>query len=131
MESLEKRERLRVEGTIFRCRRVEGEGAGCGRESCRGCGREVWAGEACCDGGGDRMVAHRDTVGELGEGQQESEEERRKESLRLAVEQAMSRAMIRTCPRCELGFLKQDSCNKVSIRFGVSRSVTDAADADR
>ncbi|KAI9345535.1 hypothetical protein BDR26DRAFT_138032 [Obelidium mucronatum] len=56
--------------------------------TCRDCGRE-WS--AC-------HVCH----------------EVEKDSLRLYVEQAMSEAFIRTCPKCMTRFTKQSGCNKMT-----------------
>ena len=81
---------LREGGAIFRCGRT-GE---CGRESCLGCGGEVWGGVVCCYGGGPGAIEE----GEKG-GEDESDEarvEKKKEECRLFVERAMSEALIRT-----------------------------------
>ncbi|KAJ3336627.1 hypothetical protein HDU91_001721, partial [Kappamyces sp. JEL0680] len=40
--------------------------------------------------------------------------EKESDSLRLYVEQAMSQAMIRTCPSCSIRFSKIDGCNKMT-----------------
>lgn len=99
----------------------------CGRESCLGCGREIWGGVACCDGSKGRRAEpdqrpHEDTIDVDKPGialkpsttDSTKSKEKERDELRLAVERAMSEATIRTCPRCELGFTKLDSCNKVS-----------------
>lgn len=39
--------------------------------------------------------------------------EQEKDSLRLCIESAMSQALIRTCPNCQIRFSKADGCNKM------------------
>ena len=82
---------LREGGAIFKCARM-GE---CGRESCLGCGGEVWGGVVCCYGGGPGAVGAR--VGESAdEDTDEVRVEKKKEECRLFVERAMTEALIRT-----------------------------------
>jgi hypothetical protein len=119
-DALVERTKLVSSGTIFRCHNMYG-GSGfpddevCGRESCVGCGKEVWGGVACCDGTGKKVESVDGASVAAAAAGGEDEEEKSKEELRLAVERAMSEAMIRTCPKCELGFTKLDSCNKVGL----------------
>ena len=40
--------------------------------------------------------------------------EKDKNSLRTSVELAMSQALIRTCPRCSVRFVKEEGCNKMT-----------------
>ncbi|CED84865.1 mitochondrial 50s ribosomal protein l3 [Phaffia rhodozyma] len=108
-------------GTVFRCRRIdgnEGESIVCGRDSCVRCGKEVWEDEAPCEcfEGTVRKTEDEDSKKKTDEGEkgEQGKEEKEREELRLAMETAMSRAAIRTCPRCELGFTKLDSCNKMT-----------------
>ncbi|GAA5901660.1 hypothetical protein JCM6882_006034 [Rhodosporidiobolus microsporus] len=49
-----------------------------------------------------------------------NEKERAEESLRLAVEAAMSAAVARRCDRCGAGVVKEGGCNKVTCRCGAA-----------
>lgn len=60
----------------------------CMRASCIGCNKEWSQGHKC--------------------------HEEVKDSLRLHVENAMSQALIRTCPECKIRFSKMDGCNKMT-----------------
>jgi len=128
--------RLKEGRSILKCGREEE----CGRESCLGCGGEVWGGEACgCFGGKGGRRVQEGEGGKEGEVGGERTEEKKREECRLFVERAMSEALIRTvslfeverraketrradlflslifqCPRCELGFTKSEACNKMT-----------------
>ncbi|GAA5849818.1 hypothetical protein JCM8547_000573 [Rhodosporidiobolus lusitaniae] len=52
------------------------------------------------------------------EGREETEKEKAEESLRLAVERAMSKAGTVECGRCGAGVVKEGGCNKVTCRCG-------------
>ena len=41
--------------------------------------------------------------------------EKEQEDFRLYVERAMSNAMVRMCPNCQIGFSKADGCNKITV----------------
>jgi len=73
----------------FRC-----QNRSCFRVSCRMCKLDAHAPASCND-------AAQASTGGL-------------EGLRLAVENAMAEALVRTCPQCGLNFLKKDGCNKMS-----------------
>jgi len=48
----------------------------------------------------------------------EVEKEKAKDEGRLAVEEAISRAKIRKCPKCNQQFIKSDGCNKITCSCG-------------
>lgn len=78
--------RLTQGGSILRCGRIDD----CGRDSCLGCGGEVWGGVACGCGGAEGRKE------EGVEGGEAKSEDKKKEDCRLYVEKAMSEALIRT-----------------------------------
>ncbi|GAA5834774.1 hypothetical protein JCM11251_003659 [Rhodosporidiobolus azoricus] len=53
-------------------------------------------------------------------GSEAAERERAEESLRLAVERAMSEAVQRRCERCGAGVVKEGGCNKITCRCGAA-----------
>ncbi|KAK7754047.1 hypothetical protein SLS62_003892 [Diatrype stigma] len=84
------RHRRRRRGLRFTC--AAAGGGGCGRSSCLGCGR-AWR---------DPHVCHESSL----------------VALRTQVEQAMSLAVKRVCPRCATGFVKAAGCNKLTCPCG-------------
>lgn len=44
---------------------------------------------------------------------------KREDEGRLKIEEAISRAKIRTCPKCQTSFVKSDGCNKMTCRCGL------------
>lgn len=82
------RHRRRRRGLRFTCQAA----AECGRASCLGCGR-AWA---------DPHVCHESSL----------------VALRTQVEQAMSLAVKRVCPRCATAFVKEAGCNKLTCPCG-------------
>ncbi|KAF5323866.1 hypothetical protein D9611_008259 [Ephemerocybe angulata] len=71
----------------FKCQNVEQ----CGLFSCRICRAKDHPGVLCTDLDGDGPV-----------------------DGRLAVEEAMTRALLRTCPNCPSQFIKEDGCNRMT-----------------
>lgn len=104
--------RVNVSGKIFRCRRLGGEDGegGCGRDSCVGCGKEVWEGEGVCGcWTGVEVPSKNDEVDREGGGHPDKQVEKEKEELRLVVEGAMSKAAIRVGSFClSSRFVKAD-----------------------
>lgn len=49
---------------------------------------------------------------------EEAENEKTKTSGRLAVEEAISDALIRKCPSCKRPFVKESGCNKITCGCG-------------
>lgn len=78
---------------------------GCGRPSCLGCGRG-WA---------DVHVCHESSL----------------VALRTQVEQAMSLAVKRVCPRCATSFVKSAGCNKLTCPCGYRMCYVCRADLGR
>ncbi|KAL2121554.1 hypothetical protein VTJ04DRAFT_5581 [Mycothermus thermophilus] len=72
--------------------RFDCRGPGCGRSSCLSCGK-AWA---------DVHVCHESAL----------------VALRTQVEQAMSMAVKRVCPRCNTSFVKNSGCNKLTCPCG-------------
>ncbi|KAG5185647.1 hypothetical protein JKP88DRAFT_348220 [Tribonema minus] len=66
--------------------------AGCGVQTCVECGEEAHVPFKCSE-----VESKKQTGG------------------RLSVEEAMTEAKIRTCPKCKARFVKQDGCNKMTI----------------
>ncbi|KAH0608545.1 uncharacterized protein H6S33_001679 [Morchella sextelata] len=85
-------------GKLFRC----GARARCGRESCIECGKEWLPFHKCFE--------------------QESD------SVRIFVEKAMADAVKRTCPRCNISFIKSDGCNKLTCPCGYTMCYVCRAD---
>ncbi|KAF5313367.1 hypothetical protein D9611_008594 [Ephemerocybe angulata] len=75
------------EAPTFVCQNVEQ----CGQVSCRICRAKDHSGVLCADLDGDRDVGGR-----------------------LAIEEAMTRALMRACPNCDCQFIKEDGCNKMT-----------------
>ncbi|ETW80698.1 hypothetical protein HETIRDRAFT_476396 [Heterobasidion irregulare TC 32-1] len=71
---------------LFRCQNEE-----CGRASCRKCKKEDHTPKSC----------------------QEMEEDKKLDG-KHAIEEAMSRALMRNCPSCKKGFIKESGCNKMT-----------------
>ena len=69
----------------------------CQFESCRNCGKESHIPYKC------------DEVVKL----------KQQDAGRLKVEEAISRAKIRTCPKCKKSFIKSDGCNKMACPCGL------------
>ena len=69
----------------------------CRFESCRKCGKEPHIPLRC----------------------DEAVNQNRQDAGRLKVEEAISAAKIRKCPKCKTSFLKSDGCNKMSCPCGV------------
>ena len=69
----------------------------CQYESCRKCGKESHIPLRC----------------------DEVEKQKRADEGRLKVEEAISAAKIRHCPKCKTGFVKSDGCNKMACPCGV------------
>ncbi|KAF6746067.1 hypothetical protein DFP72DRAFT_756387, partial [Ephemerocybe angulata] len=72
---------------IFTCQ----DAGRCGAVSCRICRAKAHPGRSC------------DRLGDAGV-----------HDGRLALEEAMSKALMRTCPRCDAPFIKEDGCNKMT-----------------
>ena len=70
---------------------------GCQFVSCRHCGKESHIPLRC-----DEVETHK---------------EKQKEDGRLRVEEAISAAKIRSCPRCRQSFIKSDGCNKMYVHI--------------
>ena len=68
----------------------------CRFQSCRKCGKEAHIPLRC-----DEVVR-----------------QERQDEGRLKVEEAISAAKIRTCPKCKASFIKSDGCNKMTCRCG-------------
>ncbi|KAG5439124.1 hypothetical protein PCANB_001423 [Pneumocystis canis] len=75
-------------GSLFKCKNIEH----CGKYSCNQCGKE-W------------LPLHKCFEKEL-------------DGLRLYVEREMANAVKRTCPVCNLSFVKSDGCNKLVCQCG-------------
>lgn len=45
--------------------------------------------------------------------------QKREDEGRLKIEEAISLAKIRTCPKCHTSFVKSDGCNKMTCRCGL------------
>jgi TRIAD3 protein (E3 ubiquitin-protein ligase RNF216) len=69
----------------------------CRVESCRKCGKEPHIPLRC----------------------EEVVQEKRQDEGRLKVEEAISAAKIRACPKCKVSFIKSDGCNKMTCSCGV------------
>eukprot|EP00611_Tribonema_gayanum_P019564 TRINITY_DN340_c4_g1_i1.p1 TRINITY_DN340_c4_g1~~TRINITY_DN340_c4_g1_i1.p1 ORF type:complete len:679 (-),score=238.88 TRINITY_DN340_c4_g1_i1:932-2968(-) len=69
--------------------------AGCGVQTCVECGEEAHVPFKCSE-----VESKKQTGG------------------RLSVEEAMTEAKIRTCPKCKARFVKQDGCNKMTCACG-------------
>jgi TRIAD3 protein (E3 ubiquitin-protein ligase RNF216) len=69
----------------------------CRFESCRKCGKEPHIPLRC----------------------EEVVQKKRQDEGRLKVEEAISAAKIRTCPKCKVCFIKSDGCNKMTCSCGV------------
>lgn len=82
------RQRRRRRGLRFRCQNLPA----CGRDSCLSCGK-AWV---------DVHVCHESSL----------------VALRTQVEQAMSLAIKRVCPRCHTSFVKTAGCNKLTCPCG-------------
>lgn len=85
-------------GKLFKC----GAKTRCGRESCIECGKEWQPFHRCFE--------------------QESD------SVRIFVEKAMADAVKRTCPRCNVSFIKSDGCNKLTCPCGYTMCYVCRAD---
>jgi len=75
---------------VFQCPVID-----CRYESCRECGEEAHIPLRC-----DEVEKERETKG------------------RLTVEEAITQAKIRKCPKCGKGFIKSDGCNKIRCGCG-------------
>ncbi|KAF6740982.1 hypothetical protein DFP72DRAFT_1026447, partial [Ephemerocybe angulata] len=76
------------EDKLFRCGNEEG---GCGVVSCRLCKKKEHVPRTC----------------------KEVEEDRHLDG-RIQIEEAMTKALMRSCPKCGKGFIKTDGCNKMT-----------------
>ncbi|KAF8816831.1 hypothetical protein BYT27DRAFT_6378460 [Phlegmacium glaucopus] len=76
------------EDKLFRCGNDDG---GCGVVSCRGCKKLDHLPKSC----------------------KEVEEDKHLDG-RHAIEEAMTRALMRNCPKCQKAFIKEQGCNKMS-----------------
>ncbi|KAF8879405.1 hypothetical protein BD779DRAFT_1156124 [Infundibulicybe gibba] len=76
------------EDKLFRCGNEEG---GCGVVSCRGCKKLDHVPKSCT----------------------EAEEDKHLDG-RHAIEEAMTRALMRNCPKCQKAFIKEQGCNKMT-----------------
>eukprot|EP00698_Gefionella_okellyi_P002050 TRINITY_DN11929_c0_g2_i3.p1 TRINITY_DN11929_c0_g2~~TRINITY_DN11929_c0_g2_i3.p1 ORF type:complete len:824 (+),score=205.64 TRINITY_DN11929_c0_g2_i3:84-2555(+) len=65
----------------------------CNKKTCRLCKKEVHPGLRC-----DQVEAG--------------------QSMRLSVEEEMTRALVRTCLKCKVEFFKEEGCNKMTCRCG-------------
>ena len=72
---------------LFRCRNHDG---GCGAVSCRECKRPDHLPKSCQEMDEDRIL-----------------------NQQHAIEEAMSAALMRTCPKCRKPFIKESGCNKI------------------
>nr|XP_019012339.1 uncharacterized protein I206_03186 [Kwoniella pini CBS 10737]OCF51120.1 hypothetical protein I206_03186 [Kwoniella pini CBS 10737] len=70
---------------LFRCMNED-----CGQVTCRGCRRQEHIPRSCAEVEADLKLNHRHTV-----------------------EDAMSEALIRRCPKCEKPYIKESGCNKI------------------
>ncbi|KAF6759266.1 hypothetical protein DFP72DRAFT_1102545 [Ephemerocybe angulata] len=76
------------EDKLFRCGNEDG---GCGVVSCRLCGKKEHVPKTC----------------------KEMEDDRHLDG-RIAIEEAMTKALMRSCPKCGKAFIKTDGCNKMT-----------------
>ncbi|CAM9892306.1 unnamed protein product, partial [Phaeothamnion confervicola] len=74
---------------------TEGRAGGCGKKLCRRCGEEPHPGQRC-----------------------EEVEKKAMTDSRRTVEEAMSEAVVRTCPKCKRKFTKDYGCNKMTCACG-------------
>lgn len=70
---------------------------GCGFESCRKCGKAAHIPLRC----------------------EEVQQQNRRDQGRLKIEEALSEARMRTCPKCSKKFIKSDGCNKMTCACGM------------
>lgn len=127
----------RAASTVYRCRNGPSRGAsdfGEGARSRTELTRRIWPQEAV-----RHVTASGDSAPKLGQCGRRScllcaapldegthvslhrcADDEQRDSLRLAVERAMSDAIKRVCPECGVGFVKAGGCNKVVCRCGYS-----------